>query len=69
MDKLTKLAAIASLTLAIIGCGGEKPVVETQASKDAAQQAAANWTPEMKANYEKFHSMENAGRTGKDGLK
>lgn len=50
--------------LGAIGCQGEKPVVETIESKQAANDAASRWTPEMKANYEKFGNMESRTANG-----
>jgi|GEM_PF-4614244 len=51
--------------LVLAGCGeAEKPVVEPAESKAAAKEAASRWTPEMKANYEKFYAQERKGPNG-----
>lgn len=56
---------LAVLATGLVGCGGPKPVEESATSKSAAQDAASQWTPEMKANYEKFAAQEKKNPDGK----
>jgi hypothetical protein len=57
------------IAVLLVGCRGEKPVEETRESRDAARQAANNWTPEMKANYEKYAMPAHQARKAANEVK
>lgn len=66
-----RYAVPVALSILLVGCGQPADPPESQASRDAAQQAAARWTPEMKDKFKeamKGHQM-TAGGVDKAGGK
>lgn len=51
MARTIALAIVALTAGVLAGCGSNAIPPETQADKDAANAAAAQWTPEMKEKF------------------
>jgi hypothetical protein len=57
-----KFLALTLVAVALTGCAKEEVVKETQRDTEMAKEGAAMWSPEQKANYEKYANPEHEKR-------